>query len=67
MAEWISVKDRLPPSGFFVLMVAGGQVLPGCYGGNGGSADRFTFVGCTYEPTHWQPWPSPPPMEGHGQ
>lgn len=69
MAEWISVKDRLPECGVSVLihfksglnMAAGflqdvdeDRTMWCAYTDDGFYAD------CDYEPSHWMPLPEPP-------
>lgn len=66
--EWISVKDRLPKDGQAILMshtthytnappmqsVSAGAYHVWCWVSGGGHV---------YAPTHWQPYPEPPPIE----
>ena len=65
MAEWISVKDRLPYDGEKVLVhIDGGNIRIGWYVVNRDGASGFElshggFVLLDYF-THWMPLPEPP-------
>ena len=60
MAEWISVKDRLPKDHMVVLLGYAGMFTD-C-----GYYDEEEAEWCNYEsikveyPTHWMPKPEPP-------
>ena len=68
MSEWISVDDRLPDEGIDVLVSDGDSFSVG-YIEIGGSYfmlsnyDSYDVADISFNPTHWQPLPSPPPEQ----
>jgi hypothetical protein len=59
--QWISVKDRLPEDGSYILMSGGSQITMGWL-----NFSRKEFIQCiswtnlTESVTHWMPLPEPP-------
>ena len=59
--EWISVEDRLPSNGDYILMTDGLQIALGWMNH---SREEFiqvnTWADLTSSVTHWMPLPEPP-------
>lgn len=62
MIEWISVKDKLPESGTYILSFSP------CYNSVSKFKDGCFFDGKDrlYNVTHWMPLPSPPIQKSEG-
>lgn len=68
MAEWVSVKDRMPRYNQHVLTFSPNMAMPiivGEYYGYWGEDDDEWYEGWSYnrEVTHWMPLPEPPKGE----
>ena len=67
--EWISVKDRLPEAGEFVLLqYAKNNLNPTQHAKNTMAVGRYEYKlflveGCSVNVTHWMPLPQPPKGE----
>ena len=62
MAEWISVKDRMPEKGSSVLIYSKeGKRAEGTYMG-GGRWMQYRWS-CYVTVTHWMPLPEPPEVK----
>lgn len=68
MSEWVSVKDRLPEYGEYVLVFTEGRIAIGClgedgYGRNKWKSDGFDEWGdveTLRDVTHWMSLPDEP-------
>lgn len=65
MAEWISVKDKLPDDGKEVLFSDGSSIMVGWYNADEEfweltDADMIVYA---VDVTHWMPLPEPPKGE----
>lgn len=66
MSEWISVKDRLPERGVFVLLSYAKKCRnPTQFAKNTMAVGRYDYgmflvEGCEVSVTHWMPLPEPP-------
>lgn len=56
MSDWISVTDRMPPSGDQVLIFDNDGAGVGTYNGKYWATDGFIC----HNVTHWMPLPPPP-------
>jgi hypothetical protein len=63
MAEWISVKDRLPEPWVTVLLWDGDEMVSGFVVDNGDIIEHRW--GLVFRATHWM-LPEPPGEEGNG-
>lgn len=68
MADWISVKDRLPGHGkrYLVYATSGdnkiGYITTASFGGHFVLSGKRAY----WKVTHWMPLPEPPKEEKHG-
>ena len=58
MSEWISVKDKLPPTAGHYLVIADwmGVIEKGEFNGK----DKWHIHNHLFDVTHWMPLPEPP-------
>jgi hypothetical protein len=69
MAEWISVKERMPKEDEVVLVFGGRSIYTAYYGENRYGGIGWHKLNSKYHncnPTHWMPLPEPP-KEGGGE
>ena len=68
--EWISIKERLPEGGEWVLVIASDGDYEVAYTHDSREnleRDDFTFLtshSCAWKVTHWMPLPDPPKEKG---
>lgn len=61
--RWISVTERLPERGYYVLVYEDGDILMASYAdGNWVLRDMYEIID-DLKPTHWMPLPEPPKEE----